>query len=134
MGLPISTNCKSENYNSILVIINWLTKIVYYKAINITINALRLAQVILNVVIWHHGLFNLIVSNKSLLFNFKILVIILLLLQNQTNAFHSFLSLDGWPNQISKQNNKSLLLSFCQSWTEWLGKILANDQICLYQC
>ena len=30
-GLPISTDWKGDSYNSILVIINWLTKMVHYK-------------------------------------------------------------------------------------------------------
>lgn len=36
--LSISTNFKDENYNFIIVIIDLLTKIVYYKLVKITIN------------------------------------------------------------------------------------------------
>ena len=42
---------KGEIYNSILVTINWLTKIVYYKLIKIIINASGLAKVITDMVI-----------------------------------------------------------------------------------
>ena len=70
-GLPILTNKKSENYNSILVIVNQLTKIIYYKLIKVRINVLELAGVIFNIVVKNYGLFNSIISNKSLLFIFK---------------------------------------------------------------
>ena len=50
-GLPISTDWKKDNYNSILVIINQLTKIVYYKSVKITINALDLAKIIINMIV-----------------------------------------------------------------------------------
>ena len=49
--LLISTNWKCKSYNSILVIVDWLIKIVHYKLVKITINALWLAKVILNIVV-----------------------------------------------------------------------------------
>ena len=67
-GLPISTNWKRDNYNSILVIINRLTKMVHYKPVKITINTVGLAEVIIDVVVYHHDLFDSIVINKSSLF------------------------------------------------------------------
>ena len=42
MGLPISTDWKGDSYNSILVIIDWLTKIVHYEPVKVTINAPQL--------------------------------------------------------------------------------------------
>ena len=48
---PISTDWKGDNYNSILIIVDWLIKIVYYKLVKITIDALGLAEVIINVVV-----------------------------------------------------------------------------------
>ena len=51
MRLPISTNWKGDSYNFILVIIDWLTKIVYYKLVRIIIDTLRLAEVILDVIV-----------------------------------------------------------------------------------
>ena len=44
---------------------------VYYKLIKITIDALGLAEVIFNVIIWHHGLPDSIVFNRGLLFTPK---------------------------------------------------------------
>lgn len=62
---------KYKTYNFMLVIINQLTKIVYYYPLRVTINILGLAKVKLNIVIWHYGLPNLIFTNKNLLFTFK---------------------------------------------------------------
>ena len=62
-GLQISINWKKNSYNSILVIVYWLTEIPYYKLVKITIDPPGLAEVIINVVVYHHGLSNLIVTN-----------------------------------------------------------------------
>ena len=51
MGLPISIDLKEESYDSILVIIDWLTKMVYYKLLNITINLPGLAKDIIDMVV-----------------------------------------------------------------------------------
>ena len=45
-GLPVSTNWKSENYDFILVIVNYLTKIIHYKPVKPTIDAAGWAEVI----------------------------------------------------------------------------------------
>ena len=55
-GLPVSINWKGDNYGFILVIVDWLTKIVYYKPVKITLDAQRLVEVIIDIVIRHHGL------------------------------------------------------------------------------
>ena len=65
IGLLILTNCKQNSYDSILVIIDRLTKMVHYKPVKITINAPGLAQVIINVVVRHHGLLNSIMTDMS---------------------------------------------------------------------
>ena len=70
-GLPISTNWKRNSYVSILVIINWLTKMVYYKPVKVTIDAPGLAAIIINVVVRHHGLSDSIVTNRGSLFTSK---------------------------------------------------------------
>ena len=46
-GLPISINWKGDSYDSILVIVDRLTKMVYYKPVKITIDAPDLAKVII---------------------------------------------------------------------------------------
>ena len=50
-GLPIITNLKKDSYDSILIIFDFLTKMVYYKPIKITIDGLKLAKIVINVII-----------------------------------------------------------------------------------
>ncbi len=53
-SLLILTNWKGDSYNLILVIIDWLMKMVYYEPVKVIINILSLAKVIINVVVCHH--------------------------------------------------------------------------------
>ena len=71
MGLPILTDWKRDNYDSILVIVNRLTKMVHYKPVKIIIDAPGLAKVIINIVIRHHGLPDSIVTNRESLLTSK---------------------------------------------------------------
>ena len=70
-GLPISTDYKGDSYDSILVIVDRLTKMVYYKPIKVTINALGLPEVILDVVIRYHDLPDSIVFDRGSFFTSK---------------------------------------------------------------
>ncbi len=70
-GLPISANWKSDSYDLILVIINRLTKMVHYKLVKVTIDAPGLREVIINVVVRHHGVLKSIVTDWGLLFTSK---------------------------------------------------------------
>ena len=70
-GLPISTDWKGDSYDSILVIVDRLTKIVHYELVKVTINAPGLAKVILNVLVRQHSLPNSIVSDRDSLFTSK---------------------------------------------------------------
>lgn len=67
----VSSNYKGKTYNLILVIVNQLTKIVYYKPVKITINATNLVNIIINIVVHHYGLLDLIISDCSLVFTSK---------------------------------------------------------------
>lgn len=67
-GLPISTDWKSDSYNLIFIIIDWLIKMVYYKLIKVTIDASRLAEVIFGMVVYYHNLPNSIVSDPGSVF------------------------------------------------------------------
>ena len=90
-GLLVSGNWKSDSYDLILVIINQLTKIVYYKPVKVTINALELAEIILDVVVWHHGLADSIMTDKGSLFTLKFwssLCYFFGIKQNLSTAFH----------------------------------------------
>ena len=70
-GLPLSTDWKGNNYDSILVIVNRLTKMVHYEPVKVTIDAPGLAEVIIDMVVRHHSLPDSIVTNKSSLFTSK---------------------------------------------------------------
>lgn len=49
--LLISNNWKRENYYSMLIIIDYFIKMVYYKLVKISINASELDEVIIYIVI-----------------------------------------------------------------------------------
>ena len=70
-GLPISTDWKKDSYDLILVIVNWLTKLVHYKLVKVTIDALDLTEVIIDVIVGYHRPLNLIVIERELLFILK---------------------------------------------------------------
>ena len=70
-GLLLSADWKSNNYDLILVIVNWLTNMVYYEPVKVIINAPRLAEVILDVVVQQHGLPDSIVTNRGSFFTSK---------------------------------------------------------------
>ena len=67
----MSADWKGNSYDLILVIVDRLTKRVYYEPVKVTIDAPGLAEVILDVVVWHHGLPDLIVTDKGSLFTSK---------------------------------------------------------------
>lgn len=56
--LPLLIDKKSNNYNVILVIVNYhyLTKLVHYKPIKTIINMTRKLEIIIDVVVKHHSL------------------------------------------------------------------------------
>ena len=69
--LPISTDWKWDNYDSILVIVDRLTKMVHYEPVKIIIDAPGLAGVIIDIVVRHHGLPNSIETDRGSLFTLK---------------------------------------------------------------
>ena len=103
MGLPILMDWKGDSYDSILVIVNQLTKIIYYEPVKVTINALGLAKIIINVVMRHHGLLDSIVIDRRSFFISKfwsLLCYFLSIKQRLSIAF--YLQTNG---QTEKQNN-----------------------------
>ncbi len=63
IGLPISANWKDDSYNLILVIVDRLTKIVHYVSVKVTIDTPGLANVIIDMVVHHYGVLELIVTD-----------------------------------------------------------------------
>ena len=70
-GLLILIDWKSESYDTIIVIVDKFTKIVYYKPVKITINAQGLAEVIIDVIVRDHSLSDSIITDPSSLFTSK---------------------------------------------------------------
>ena len=70
-GLPLSADWKGDNYDSILVIINRLIKMVHYKPVKVTIDAPRLTEVIIDVVVQYHGLPDSIMTDRGSFFTSK---------------------------------------------------------------
>ncbi len=67
-SLLISANWKDDSYDLILVIIDRLTKIIYYKSIKVIIDMSSLAKVIINMIVRYHSISKSIIMNRSLLF------------------------------------------------------------------
>ena len=102
-SLPILTDWKEDSYDLILVIVDRLTKIVHYKPVKVIIDAPGLAEVIINVVVRHHGFPDLIVTDRGLLFTSKfwsLLCYFLGIKQKLSTAFHP--QTDG---QTKRQNS-----------------------------
>ena len=70
-SLPLSADWKAESYDSILVIVDQLTKVVCYKPVKVILNAPKLTEVIINVVVWHYGLPDFIISDRGAVFTSK---------------------------------------------------------------
>ena len=70
-GLPVSIDWKGDSYDSILVIVDRLTKMVHYKPVKITLDGPGLAKVIIDVVVRHHNLPDSIITNWGSLFTSK---------------------------------------------------------------
>ena len=114
-SLPISTNWKGNNYDSILIIVNWLTKMVYYKPVKVTINAPGLAEVIINVIVRHHSLPDSIITNRGSLFILKfwsLLCYFLGIKRRLSTAF--YLQTDG---QTKRQN--SIIKTYLQAFVNF---------------
>ncbi len=102
-GLPVSTDRKGETYDSILVIVNRLTKMVHYEPVKVTIDAPGLAEVIIEAVVRYHGLPDSIVSDWGSVFISKfwsLLYYFLDIKQKLSTAFHSQTN-----GQTEKQNS-----------------------------
>lgn len=62
-GLSVSPNWKGKTYDFILVIIDQLVKMIYYKLVKITLDALGVVKVVINRIVRHYRLPNSIVGN-----------------------------------------------------------------------
>lgn len=88
--VPILIDWKSERYNSILVIVDYLTKIVYYRLVKVMIDAPGLAKLIINLVLRHYGISESIVINQGLLFTSKFWSLLCYFLPIKKRLFTAF--------------------------------------------
>ena len=89
--LPLSANWKGDIYDSILVIVDRLTKMMHYKPVKVPIDAPGLAEVIIDVVVRHHGLPESIINDRGAIFTSKFwssLCYFLRVKQRLSTAFH----------------------------------------------
>ena len=110
--MPILTDWKADSYDSIFVIVDRLTKMVYYKPVKITIDAPGLTKIIIDVVVKHHGLSDSIVINRESLFTSKFWSLLYYFLGFKRKVFTTFyLQTDG---QTKRQNSiiKTYLWAF----------------------
>ena len=90
-GLPILTDWKGDSYDSILVIVDRLMKMVYYEPVKVIINAPGLAKVIIDVIVRHHNLLDSIVTDWGFFFTSKfwsLLYYFLGIKRRLSTAFH----------------------------------------------
>lgn len=62
---------KSDSYDSILVVVNRLIKMVHYELVKVTINIFSLLEVIVNMIVHHHRVPESIIINRGWLFTSK---------------------------------------------------------------
>ena len=114
-GLPVSTDWKGESYDSILVIVDRLTKMVHYEPVKITIDAPGLAKVIIDVVVRYHGLPDSIITDWSSLFTSKFwssLCYFLGIKRRLSTAFHPQTN-----GQTERQN--STMKAYLKAFVNW---------------
>ena len=122
-GLPVLTDWKGKSYDSILVIIDRLTMMVYYKSVKITIDVLGIAKVIINVVVQYYGLPDFIIIDWGFLFTSKfwfLLCYFLEIKKRLSTAFHHQTN-----DQIERQN--SIMEAYLRVFVNWEQ----NDWACL---
>lgn len=68
LGFLLLVDSTDNNYDSIMIIVDNLTKTVYYKPIRTIINTLDLAKMIIDIMMRYDDLFESIMSNRGLLF------------------------------------------------------------------
>ena len=114
-GLPLSADWKGDNYDSILVIVDRLTKMMHYEPVKVTIDAPGLAEVIIDAVVRHHGLPDSIISDRGAIFTSKFwssLCYFLGIKRRLSTAFHPQTA-----GQTERQN--STIEAYLRAFVNW---------------
>ncbi len=114
-GLTISGDWKGDSYDSILVIVDQLTKMIHYEPVKVTINAPSLAEVIIDVVIRHHGVLESIVTDRGLLFTSKFWSLLCYFLGIKKKLFIAFHPQTN--GQTERQN--STMETYLRAFINW---------------
>ena len=114
-GLPVSTDWKGESYDSILVIVDRLTKMVHYEPVKITIDAPGLAKVIIDIVVRHHGLPDSIIIDWGSLFTSKFWSSLCYFLEIKRRLFTAFHPQTN--GQTERQN--STIEAYLRAFVNW---------------
>ena len=115
MGLPVLIDWEGKSYDLILVIIDRLTKMVYYKPVKIMIDGPDLAEVIIDIVVQHHGLLDSIITDWGFLFTSKFWFLLYYFLGIKRRLFTTFhLQINS---QTEKQN--STMEAYLKAFVNW---------------
>lgn len=109
-SLLLSANWKKNNYDLILVIINCLTIMIYFKLVKVIINTPGLAKVIINLVVQYYDLPNFIISDCGAIFMSKFWYLLCYFLSINKQLFTAFHS---QTNGQKKQLNSTIKAYFC---------------------
>ncbi len=115
ISLAISTDWKNDSYDSILVIVDRLMKMIHHVSVKVTIDILGLAEVIIDVIVRHHGVLESIVTDQGLLFTSKfwyLLCYFLEIKKKLSTAFHPQME-----NQTERQ--KSMMEAYLRVFVNW---------------
>ncbi len=114
-GLPISADWKGDSYNSILVIVDRLTKMVHYEPVKVTIDIARLTKVIIDVVMRHHEVPKSIVTDRGSFFTSKFwssLCYFLEIKRKLSTLFHS-------PTDSQTKRQNSTMEAYLRAFVNW---------------
>ena len=111
-GLLVLTDWKGKSYDLILVIVDKLTKMVNYKLVKITIDTPGLLEVIINVVVQHHGLPNSIITDRSFLFMSKFWFLLCYFLEIQKKLSTAFYPQTNGQTERQKSTMEVYLRAF----------------------
>ena len=78
-GLLILEDWNRDNYNLILINVDWFIKMIYSRLVKVTTDTLSLAKIIIDVIVRHYGFPSLIITHKGAFFTSKFYAIFLTL-------------------------------------------------------
>ena len=129
-GILLLIDCKDDSYDVILIMVNQLIKMVYYKVLRTTIDTMGLTEVSINIIMRYHGLSELINSDQSSLFTSKFWSLLCYFLSIKRKLSTTFYPQTNSQTE-KKQDNGRLSLSLCQLEAKKVGKALVYGGICL---